>query len=129
MSKRRPIPDLRSSCPIAGALDLIGDRWTLVIIRDLMFRGCTRFGELADSPEGITTNILTDRLRRLEAGGIVRREPYQAHPPRYDYVLTQAGLDLFDVVHALVKWGETHVEGVAQMSEQVRAMDPRAKNE
>ena len=74
-SKDSPPPEQRSACPIANALDLLGDRWTLLVIRDLMFLGNRRFGEMLASPEGIPTNILTDRLRRLEERGLVEKVP------------------------------------------------------
>ena len=94
----------RSSCPIANALDLLGDRWTLLVIRDLLFLGKRRFGELLGSPEGIPTNILSDRLRRLEEGGLVEKSAYQLRPPRYEYQLTPKGMDLLPVLRALVEW-------------------------
>src|SRR5918912_1391089 len=79
----------RSDCPIACSLDLIGDRWTLLVIRDLM-RGKARFGDFLGSSEGIPTNILTERLKRLEDAGLVTRVPYREHPPRFEYRLTDA---------------------------------------
>ena len=102
--------ELRSTCPIGGALDLLGDRWTLLVVRDLL-RGCSRYGEFAASPEGIPTNILAARLVRLEECGIVTAEPYQQHPVRYAYKLTPRGLALKPVLAALGMWGATHVAG------------------
>ena len=99
----------RSSCPIANALDLLGDRWSLLVIRDLLFLGKRRFGELLGSPEGIPTNILSDRLRRLEESGLVEKLPYQLRPPRYEYQLTAKGQDLFPVLRALAEWSLRHV--------------------
>jgi DNA-binding HxlR family transcriptional regulator len=107
----RPIP--RSVCPIANALDLLGDRWTLLVIRDLLFVGKRRFGEFLSSPESIPTNILSDRLRRLEEGGVVEKVPYQLRPPRYEYQLTAKGRDLFPVLRALIEWAARHLPGVA----------------
>jgi DNA-binding HxlR family transcriptional regulator len=116
----------RSSCPIANSLELIGDRWTLVVIRDLMFSPKCRFGDLVDSPEGITTNILADRLKRLEEGGIVHKRAYQQRPVRYEYILTERGVELYDVLCALIRWGARHAPGSAQIPEdQLAAMDPR----
>jgi DNA-binding HxlR family transcriptional regulator len=106
-------PLSRSSCPIANALDLLGDRWTLLVIRDLLFVGKRRFGELVTSPEGIPTNILSDRLRRLEESGVVTKVPYQLRPARYEYQLTAKGRDLFPVLRALMEWARDHVPGVA----------------
>src|ERR1051325_4209596 len=96
-NSRSSAPDRRSSCPIAGALDLLGDRWTLLVIRDL-FAGKTRYGEFAASAEGIPTNILADRLVKLEHSGLVRSETYQENPPRYAYALTPKGVALKPVL-------------------------------
>lgn len=101
----------RSSCPIAGALDLIGDKWTLLVIRDLLFLGNRKFGELQSSPEKIPTNLLSDRLRRLEEHGLVVKEAYQERPPRYEYRLTAKGADLFPVLRALAQWANRHIPG------------------
>lgn len=101
----------RSSCPIATSLDLLGDRWSLVVVRDLL-RGCRTYGDLLNAPEGIPTNILADRLRRLEESGVVTRKPYQTNPPRYEYELTVKGRDLKPVLGALGKWAVRHVADV-----------------
>jgi len=95
---------LRSPCPIAGALDLIGDRWTLLVVRDLMFYGKRRFAEFLTSPEGIATNILADRLERLERSGLIKRRRYQDRPPREEYRLTARGRALDPVVSAVDDW-------------------------
>ena|SRR5438105_12428871 len=100
--------DRRSSCPIACSLDLIGDRWTLLVIRDL-FRGLTRYGEFLAAPEGIPTNILADRLTRLERAGLLKREPYQQNPPRYAYTLTLKGAELKPVIGSLATWAMRHL--------------------
>jgi len=94
----------RSQCPVACSLDLIGDRWTLLVIRDL-FLGKSRFGDFAGSSERIPTNILAERLKRLEAGGLVEATPYSEHPPRYEYRLTPRGRELRPVLDALAIWG------------------------
>jgi len=106
-------PTSRSACPIANALDLLGDRWTLLVIRDLLFVGKRRFGDFVSSPEGIPTNILSDRLRRLEESGVVEKVPYQTRPTRYEYQLTAKGRDLFPVLRALIDWAARHLPGVA----------------
>ncbi len=98
----------RSACPIATSLDLLGDRWSLVVVRDLL-RGCRTYGDFLNSPEGIPTNILADRLRRLEESRIITRQPYQTNPPRFEYELTAKGLDLKPVLGALAKWAVHHV--------------------
>ena len=111
----RPVADqLRSRCPIAGALDILGDAWTLLVLRDLLFYDKHRFTDFLASPEGISTNILTERLKRLERCGLVERRRYRAHPPRDEYVLTTRGHDLLPVLRELIKWGKAHVPGVAQ---------------
>ncbi len=100
----------RSPCPVAGALDLVGDRWTLLILRDLL-RGMSRYGQFLASPEGISTNLLADRLQRLEQAGLVTAVPYSQHPVRMDYRLTPAGRALSPVVDALANWGLAHLPG------------------
>lgn len=95
-------------CPVASTLELLGDRWTLVVVRDL-FLGKHRYGEFQDSPEGIPTNILAERLKRLESLGIVEKTPYQEHPVRHDYTLTPKGRELLPVVRALRDWGLKHI--------------------
>jgi DNA-binding HxlR family transcriptional regulator len=107
---RRKAGAPRSTCPIACTLDLLGDRWTLLVVRDLL-AGKTRFHQFLASPERIPTNILSDRLRRLEGGGIVRSELYSQHPPRSEYHLTESGRELRPVVRALGAWGLKHIEG------------------
>jgi len=107
-SRTTPASARRSSCPIACALDVLGDRWSLLVIRDL-FRGLTRYGEFAAGPEGIPTNILADRLERLEEAGLIKSEPYQRNPPRYAYTLTPKGADLKPVLGALARWSMRHV--------------------
>jgi DNA-binding HxlR family transcriptional regulator len=97
----------RSGCPIATSLDVFGDRWTFVIIRDLAM-GKTRFGDFLKSPEHIPTNVLTDRLLRLEEFGLIRKEPYQIHPARYKYGLTRKGAELLPVLQAICKWANAY---------------------
>jgi len=108
--RRAASPSRRSPCPIAASLDLIGDRWTLLVIRDL-FWGKSRYGEFLASPEKIPTNLLADRLKRLEKAGLVASAPYQQNPPRQAYSLTARGKDLAPVLSALVDWGLRHVPG------------------
>lgn len=92
------------ACNIARTLDIVGDRWTLLIIRDLLF-GHSKFNEIKASLNGIAPNILSERLQSLEAAGIVRSVLYSKHPPRYEYHLTEAGRELKDVICALATWG------------------------
>src|SRR5215831_1231281 len=94
----------RSPCPVACTLDLLGDKWTLLIIRDL-FSGKSRFNDFSHSPERIATNILTDRLKRLEEHGLVTARPSPAHAGRPDYALTPKGRSLLPVLKAVADWG------------------------
>ena len=103
----------RSTCPVACALDVVGDRWTLLVIRDLLV-GKRRYGDFLASPEGIPTNILAERLKRLEGAGLVSCVPYSERPPRVEYHLTPAGRDLGRVVDALATWGLEQFPGTAR---------------
>ena len=98
-SKRGP----RSGCPIATTLDIVGDRCTLVILRD-MLTGKRRFAEFLASPERITTNVLTDRLAGMEAAGLVAKAPYQERPVRFEYTLTPMGRGLLPVLQDMCRW-------------------------
>jgi DNA-binding HxlR family transcriptional regulator len=100
----------RSPCAVACTLDLVGDKWSLLVVRDLL-RGHLTYGDLQNSPEGIPTNILADRLRRLEQAGLVGKSAYHEHPVRYVYGLTEKGKALSDVLGALVRWGKKHIPG------------------
>jgi DNA-binding HxlR family transcriptional regulator len=104
-----PPEDRRSGCPISSTLDLLGDKWTLLVVRDLLFLRKRRFGELLESPEGIPTNILSDRLRRLEEHGVVEKSLYSSRPQRYEYRLTAMGAELFHVLRAMAEWGLRHL--------------------
>jgi DNA-binding HxlR family transcriptional regulator len=104
------MPDFqyRSQCPVASALDILGDKWTLVVLRT-MFAGRRKFSELLDMPEGISTNILADRLAQLETHGLIERRAYQSRPERHEYVLTRKGADLLPVLKALADWASTNI--------------------
>jgi DNA-binding HxlR family transcriptional regulator len=104
----------RSPCAVACTLDLVGDKWSLLVVRDLL-RGNVTYGELQNSLEGIPTNILADRLKRLEAAGLIAKSAYQQHPVRYAYELTEKGKALSDVLLALVRWGKNHIPGTRTM--------------
>ncbi len=95
----------RSPCPITTTLEVIGDKWSLLVVRDLLL-GKSKFSEFLDSPEGVTTNILADRLKRLETEGLISRTLYQQRPERYAYALTAAGQDLKPVIGAICRWAE-----------------------
>jgi DNA-binding HxlR family transcriptional regulator len=105
---------LRSKCPIAGALDLFGDRWTLLVMRDALFYDKRRFADFLASPEGIATNVLADRLARLERCGLLERRPYLDRPHREEYHPTDRGSDLVPVLRELIRWGKRHVRGTAR---------------
>jgi DNA-binding HxlR family transcriptional regulator len=92
-------------CSIAAALQVIGERWTLLAVRELGY-GVHRFDQIA-AYTGATRDILAGRLRKLEAQGVVERRQYSEHPPRYEYHLTQAGEDLFPILRSLGEWGDT----------------------
>lgn len=100
----------RSGCPVSVSLEILGDRWSLLIIRDLMVRGFRTFKEFQGSTEGIATNILADRLRKLEAAGIVTAEVEKTDARRVNYRLTEKGIDLAPVLLELLIWGARHEE-------------------
>jgi DNA-binding HxlR family transcriptional regulator len=97
----------QESCSVARALEIIGERWTWLIIRDA-FLGLTKFDEFQRSL-GIARNVLTDRLNRLVDEGIFERVLYNAHPARYEYRLTAKGRDLFTALNALRQWGDQYL--------------------
>ena len=109
-------PFARSACAIANSLDILGDKWSLLVVRDLL-HGKRTYGELARSPEHIPTNILADRLERLKSAGIVTRTPYQQRPVRYAYTLTSKGSALGEVLLAFVRWGKQYVPGTVAMNQ------------
>ena len=94
-------------CSIARALEVVGDRWTLLIIRDVVL-GHSRFDEFLDSL-GIASNVLTDRLNRLVDEGVLERVPYNERPERFEYRLTKKGRELGPVLIALMQWGDRHL--------------------
>ena len=106
----------RSSCPAACALDLAGDKWTLLVVRDLL-RGRHTFKELLAADEGIPTNILADRLKKMESAGLVAATPYQDKPVRWRYALTAKGRDLEYVLAAVARWGKKHIRGTVVAAE------------
>ena len=115
---RRPVAARRSPCPVACSLDLIGDRWTLLVVRDLLL-GRSRFRDFVASPEGIPTNILADRLERLMQNGIIKQIPAADGTRRLAYCLTSKGQALGPVLASMRDWGlqwdkSTRVMPVAQ---------------
>lgn len=121
MKKVNPSPSCpegyRSTCPIANVLDIVGDKWTLLVVRDLLLSGKRRYGEFQSSPESIPTNILADRLKRLEAAGLVKKEFYQDNPPRAEYFITRKGADLGPVLQEMAQWGQKYIPGVITPSQ------------
>jgi DNA-binding HxlR family transcriptional regulator len=103
-SKAKP----RSGCPVSVSLDLLGDRWSLLIVRDIMVRGYRTFREFQHSGEGIATNILTDRLQKLEDRGILNREAAANDGRSTHYRLTEKGIALAPVLLELLIWGARH---------------------
>ena len=92
----------------------MGDRWTLLVMRDLLFYDKRRFADFLASPEGIATNILTDRLQRLERCGLLERRRYLERPSREEYRPTARGWELVPVLRELIRWGQRHVPGTAK---------------
>ena len=103
----------RSGCPVSISLELLGDRWSLLIIRDLMVRGFRTFKDFQGSSEGIATNILADRLKKLEAAGIVSAEEEESDGRKVNYRLTEKGIDLAPVLLELLVWGARYEETAA----------------
>lgn len=97
-------------CPIARALDIIGERWTILILRDLVVSSPCKFQDFQRSLAGISPNTLSTRLKRLEEAGIVERQFYEQHPPRAQYVLTEKGNELRPVLKALLDWGQRNTK-------------------
>jgi len=100
-------------CPIARTLEIIGERWTILILRDLVVEGPRKFQDLLVSLTGISPNTLSARLKTLEDGGIIERRFYEDHPPRAEYVLTEKGRDLRPVLRTLKDWGKKHTSVAA----------------
>ena len=93
-------------CPVARTLDLIGERWTTLILRDLLRDGPRRYQDFQESLAGIAPNTLSARLKDMEAAGLIERKPYSEHPPRLEYHLTDKGRSLGPVLKALREWGQ-----------------------
>src|SRR6266481_1506082 len=108
MPKKKPSPKWRSGCPLNASVEILGDRWSLLIIRDMMLRGFRTYKEFMGSYEGIATNILADRLRKLIAHGIIttRRNPSDGR--KVIYSLTPKGIDLAPVLTEMVLWAAAH---------------------
>ena len=105
---------LRSDCPINAALDLFGDRWSLLIIREIILEDAHRYGEFEAMAEGIPTNILANRLKKLTANDVLEKRPYQDRPVRYEYHLTEKGQALEPILREMIKWGLAYVPGTGK---------------
>ena len=103
--------DFRSTCSIARTLEIVGDKWTLLVVRDLMWHGKHTFVALQESAERVPTNILSERLKRLEGWGLVRRDPYQQRPVRHAYHLTDKGKSLEPLLLQIMAWGHKRLGG------------------
>jgi DNA-binding HxlR family transcriptional regulator len=103
----------RSKCPIATTLDVVGDKWTLLLVRDIGLFDKHRNKDFQDAAEKIPSNILASRLKQLVKDGLVEKRLYQEHPPRYEYHLTESGKGLLPVVKEMAKWADRFVDEVA----------------
>jgi DNA-binding HxlR family transcriptional regulator len=103
-------PKRRSGCPLNASVEMLGDRWSLLILRDMMLRGFSTFREFLTSYEGIATNILADRLKRLIAHGIITAKEDPSDGRKLIYILTPKGLDLAPVLTEMVLWAAKHEE-------------------
>jgi DNA-binding HxlR family transcriptional regulator len=110
MSRKEPSPKRRSGCPLNASVEMLGDRWSLLIIRDMMLRGFRSYKEFLESYEGIATNILADRLRKLEAYGIISTQRDLSDGRKVNYLLTAKGIDLAPVMAEMVLWAAAHEE-------------------
>ncbi len=115
-SNAKPTTEHRSGCPVSVSLELLGDRWSLLLVRDMMVRGYRTFGEFQNAGEGIATNILSNRLRRLQASGIVCTEPDPEDGRSIHYRLTNKGIALAPVLLDLLIWGAQYEETAAPCS-------------
>ena len=110
MQKKKAAPKRRSGCPLNASVEMLGDRWSLLILRDMMLRGYETFNEFLHSDEKIATNILADRLRRLESYGIISSEQDPADGRKMIYALTAKGIDLAPVLTEMALWAARHEE-------------------
>lgn len=98
----------RSTCPVSTALDVLGDKWSLLILRDMVFAGKSTYGEFLQSAEKIATNVLADRLAVLESQGILSKSVASDKKSKFTYRLTEKGVDTVPIIIALVQWGSKH---------------------
>jgi DNA-binding HxlR family transcriptional regulator len=108
MARKKARPKRRSECPLNASVEMLGDRWSLLIIRDMMLRGASTYKTFLECYEGIATNILADRLRKLTDNGIITAEPDPRDGRKLIYSLTRKGIDLAPVLTEMVLWAEAH---------------------
>src|SRR5215475_12594001 len=108
MAGKKPAPRRRSGCPLNASVEMVGDRWSLLIIRDMMVRGYRTFKQFLSSDEHIATNVLADRLRRLESYGIIVSQSDPADGRKLHYLLTAKGMDLAPILTEMVLWAAAH---------------------
>jgi DNA-binding HxlR family transcriptional regulator len=122
MGRKKAGPKRRSECPLNASVEMLGDRWSLLIIRDMMLQGARTYKELLECYEGIATNILADRLRRLVACGIIAAQPDSSDGRKLIYLLTAKGIDLAPVLTEMVLWAAAHEDtGNQPLIRQMRA--------
>jgi DNA-binding HxlR family transcriptional regulator len=126
MAKERPAAKRRSECPLNASVEILGDRWSLLIVRDMMLRGFKSYKEFMDSYERIATNILADRLRKLELHGIIEAQADPIDGRKLNYVLTRKGIELGPVMTEMVLWAGEH-ERVENQELIVRMRKDKAK--
>lgn len=102
--------EYRSDCPISTALDIFGDKWSLLIVRDMVFKGLSTYGDFLNGGEKIATNILADRLTMLEAGGIIAKQKHPESKAKILYTLTPKGIDLVPALVEIIAWSEKYHE-------------------
>jgi DNA-binding HxlR family transcriptional regulator len=98
----------QKNCPVARTLDIIGERWTILLLRDLFLQGPRRFQDFQDSLAGVAPNTLSARLKAMEEQDLITRRVYSEHPPRFEYHLTNKGKSLGPVLKALREWGQRY---------------------
>ena len=118
----------RSDCPISFSLDIFGDKWSLLIIRDIMFKDKRNYGEFASADEKIATNILADRLSILEKTGIIKKEKDPDHKSKFIYSLTKKGIDLLPVLIEIIKWGAMYDKDTATPPEFIKRVKNNKEN-
>ena len=105
---KKKIISFRSDCPISISLDIIGDKWALLIVRDIAFKGKNTYGDFLNAGEGITTSVLADKLVQLESGGIISKQIHPDSKAKILYTLTQKGIDLIPSLVELITWSEKY---------------------